>query len=120
MSRDLEALYYSTVAELHLDTPGDMTYSLAFEAPGLPAVTGTLAIDRANVLETGAARYTITAVLQTAADNSHATTLVFRPQVSPTQATDVERTGGNPSCTTTTYTTRVTWDPAVLTKGAAA
>lgn len=112
--QDLETLYYSTVPQLQGKPPEDMTYPLAFDAPDLPAVTGTLTVDGDNAGN----RYTITAVLKTAPDSSYATTLVFCPQVSPTLVEGIAHTEGNPSCTTTRYTASVTWDPAVLTKGA--
>lgn len=117
VSNDLDTLYTSTKTDLNqpLTAGFTMRYPLSFEAVDMPNVSGSLTVDTS-----GSTIYTVTAVLwaETDGKKSNFTTLVFRPSVS--DASSTLREDGNPSVKTTTYTTTVTWDAPVITKGGAA
>ncbi len=116
---DLVQLYFSTVpAETGLQGAAPaMNYSLTFTAAAdLPEVSGVMTVDTSS-----GARYTIAVELYIEEDGTHsnATILLFTPTVSNTQSTEREY-GADTETIKTTFTTAVTWDTPVITKGAAA
>lgn len=115
---DLVQLYFSTVpAETGLQGAAPaMSYPLTFTAADLPEVSGAMTVDTS-----GGARYTIAVELYIEEDGTHtnATLLLFTPTVSSTQSTEREY-GADTETIKTTFTTAVTWDTPVITKGAAA
>lgn len=114
---DLARLYYSTVAALNEAAPGEMNYPLEIRAAGLPDVFGAMTVD-----QTDGARYTVTVMLYTQAEDgthTNATTLLFTPAVSNTQSTGREY-GAEAETVQTTCTTTVAWGAPTVTKGAAA
>ena len=94
--------------------PYDMTYSLSFpedKAHGFPAVMGSLSVVDQEYDGEGRSRYTLLVWL-CAQDGSDPMTLCFSPMLQ--ESVSVSEYGDT---VITTYTTTITWEDPVITKG---